>query len=257
MSGGARVPAQGWRKSAPWVVAVTAWGLFSLPLTAVCIILGGPFLGAKRSFWTFGPMWARTIFRLCRVDFRITGWAELPEDIRTQRRSVVFMANHESNLDPPVLIGTLPIPAVFLAKKELKWMVPISWAAMMAGTIFIDRRNRERAFHSLTQAANEIRAGKSVVIFPEGTRTRNGSLNTFKKGGFSLAREAGVPIVPLAAVGGYEMLPAGKVLIRPGRYAIAFGEPVDPGAFATREALMQEVRIRIEALCKQARQPEG
>ena len=167
------------------------------------------------------------------------------------------MANHESNLDPPVLIGILPIPAVFMAKKEVQWMVPIGWAAMMAGTIFIDRSNRERAMASLHQAALEIRGGKSVVIFPEGTRTRNGELLPFKKGGFNLAIEAGVPIVPLAVVGGHAMLPPGKVLIRPGQYSISFGQPVDPKDFPSREAVITEVRARIVALRDQARPHEG
>jgi len=254
---GGTPPAGGWRTGKAWVVLVTAWGICSLPMTAFAIILGGPFLGAKRSFWTFGPLWARTIFRLLGVEFTLAGWDALPEDIRTQRQSVIFMSNHESNLDPPVLIGTLPIPAVFLAKKEVRWMVPVGWAAMMAGTIFIDRSNRERAVQSLHEAADQIRGGKSVVIFPEGTRTRDGALLPFKKGGFNLALDAGVPIVPLAAVGGHAMLPPGAVLLRPGRYTIAFGEPVHPGGFESRDAMMSEVRARIEALRDQARQPEG
>jgi 1-acyl-sn-glycerol-3-phosphate acyltransferase len=156
-----------------------------------------------------------------------------------------------------VLIGTLPIPAVFLAKKELLWMVPVGWAAKMAGTIFIDRSNRERAMAGLRQAALQIRGGKSVVIFPEGTRTRDGRLLPFKKGGFNLAIDAGVPIVPLAAVGGFDMLPPGAVLLRPGRFTIAFGAPVDPGQFESREALIREVRSRIAALHAQARPSAG
>jgi len=229
---------------------VTIWGLISLPLTAVAIILAAPFLGGHRAFWAIGPRWARMIFWLCRVDYRMEGWEDLPEDIRLQRQPVIFMANHETNLDPPVLIGTIPIPVVYLAKKEVKYMVPIGWAAMMAGTIFIDRSNRERAIQSLHQAALEIRGGKNVVLFPEGTRTRTGELLPFKKGGFALAQEAGVPIVPLAAVGGFAMLPPGKVWIRPGSYHIAFGAPVHPQDYETREALVEEVRTRIQALQK-------
>ena len=244
-----------WRKSWFWTLPVTVWGLVSLPLTAVAVILGGPFLGAKRSFYTIGPLWARIVFWLCRVDYRITGWEALPEAIRDQKQSVVFMSNHESNLDPPVLIGSIPIPAVFLAKKEVKWMFPIGWAAMMAGTIFVDRSNRERSVRSIHQAALEIRGGKNVLIFPEGTRTRDGRMLAFKKGGFALAQEADVPIVPLAAVGGYDMLPSGTVWIRPGSYVVAFGAPVHPRDFPTREALMQEVRLRIEALRLVAMQP--
>ena len=241
-----------WRKSWFWTIPVTLWGLASLPLTAVVILLAAPFLGARRSFFSIAPRWAKLIFWLVRVDHRIIGWDALPEAIRSERQPVIFMANHESNLDPPVLVGVLPIPAVYLAKAEIKWMVPIGWAAMMAGTIFIDRGNRERAIQSLHRAADEIRGGKNVLLFPEGTRTRTGELLPFKKGGFALAQEAGVPIVPLAAIGGYDMLPPGTVWIRPGRYIVVFGEPVYPADFESREALMEEVRARIVALKEQA-----
>ncbi len=248
-------PAGAWRSRWFWTIPVTVWGLFSLPLTAVAIILAAPFMGPRRSFWTLAPLWARIIFRLCGVKPTVLGWDELPEAIRAERQSVIFMSNHESNLDPPVLISAIPIPAVYLAKKEIKWMAPVGWAAMMAGTIFIDRSNRERAIHSLHLAAAEIRGGKSVVIFPEGTRTRTGKLLPFKKGGFIMAAEAGVQIVPLATVGGHRMLPPGAVHIRPGRYIVAFGAPVDPKAFGNRDALMAEVRTRIEALRELALQP--
>jgi 1-acyl-sn-glycerol-3-phosphate acyltransferase len=134
-------------------------------------------------------------------------------------------------------------------------MVPIGWAAMMAGTIFIDRSNRERAIQSLHNAALEIRGGKSVVLFPEGTRTRNGEMLPFKKGGFALAQEAGVPIVPLAVAGGFDMLPPGKVWIKPGRYIIVFGAPVYPADYASRDALLEEVRARIVALRAVALEP--
>ena len=235
----------GWRSRWFWTLPVTAWGLLSLPLTAVAILAAAPFLGGRRAFWTVAPLWARIIFRLCASPPTITGWDDLPEAIRFEHEPVIFMSNHESNLDPPVLISAIPIPAVYLSKKELMWMFPVGWAAKMAGTIFIDRSNRERAINSLHQAAAEIRGGKSVVIFPEGTRTRTGQLLPFKKGGFVMAEEAGVQIVPLATVGGRTMLPPGAVHIRPGRYVVAFGAPVDPKGFHSRDALIAEVRRRI------------
>jgi len=240
-----------------WRAAVSAWGLFSLPLTAVAIILGAPFLGPKRSFFTFGPLWARSIFRCFGLRMELLGWDDLPEAIRAERQPVIFMANHESVLDPPVLIAVLPIPAVYLSKKELKWMVPVGWAAMMAGTIFIDRSNREQAIRSIHAAALEIRGGKNVVLFPEGTRTRTGELLPFKKGGFALAMDAGTPIVPLGIGGAYEMLPPGKVLVRPARYTVVVGAPVNPSDFASKEELQAEVRNRIEALRTVARAHTG
>jgi 1-acyl-sn-glycerol-3-phosphate acyltransferase len=241
-----------WKSTWPWRVTVTAWGLFSLPLTAVTILAAAPFLGPKRSFWTFGPMWSRSIFLFFGMHIEVLGWEDLPEEIRDKRQPVIFMANHESLLDPPVLMGSLPIPAVYLAKKELKWMVPIGWAAMMAGTIFIDRSNREKAVASITEASLEIRGGKSVVLFPEGTRTRTGELLPFKKGGFALAMDAGTPIVPLGIGGAYHMLPPGTVLVRPWKYVIAVGEPVNPGDYASKDELLAEVRTRIVALREKA-----
>ncbi|MDR3669343.1 MAG: lysophospholipid acyltransferase family protein [Holophaga sp.] len=238
----------GWRSRWFWTLPVTLWGLVSLPLTAGSILAAAPFMGGRRAFWTIAPLWARAVFWLCGEPPAVFGWADLPEAIRSEREPVIFMSNHESNLDPPVLISAIPIPAVYLSKKELMWMFPVGWAAKMAGTIFIDRSNRERAIHSLHQAAAEIRGGKSVVIFPEGTRTRTGQLLPFKKGGFAMAEEAGVQIVPLATVGGRDMLPPGAVHVRPGRYVVAFGAPVDPKAFPTRDALIREVHKRISDL---------
>jgi len=239
---------KGWRSRWFWTLPVTAWGLVSLPLTAVAILLAAPFLGGRRAFWTIAPLWARAVFWLCGEPPAILGWADLPEAIREEREPVIFMSNHESNLDPPVLISAIPIPAVYLSKKELMWMFPVGWAAKMAGTIFIDRSNRERAIASLHRAAREIRGGKSVVLFPEGTRTRDGRLGPFKKGGFALAAEAGVRIVPLATVGGRQMLPPGAVRVHPGRYRVFFGAPVDPKEFKNRDALMAEVRSQVVAL---------
>jgi len=227
---------------------VTIWGVLSMPLTALAILLAAPVLGPKRSFWTFGPLWSRSLFSLFGVRHEVIGWEDLTEAIRLKRQPVIFMANHESLLDPPVLIGSLPIPAVYLSKKELLWMVPVGWAAMCAGTIFIDRSNREKAVQSLHDAAGQIRGGKSVVLFPEGTRTRTGDLLPFKKGGFALAMDAGTPIVPLGIGGAYQMLPPGSLLVRPAAYTIVVGQPVDPAQFETKEDLMAEVRTRIVAL---------
>jgi 1-acyl-sn-glycerol-3-phosphate acyltransferase len=241
-----------WRRRWFWTLLITVWSMLSLPLTAVAILAGAPFLGGRRSFWTFAPLWARAIFRLCGQRPVILGWEDLPESIRAEREPVIFMSNHESNLDPPALISAIPIPAVYLAKKEILWMVPVGWAASMAGTIFIDRSDRERAIASLHRAAAQIRGGKSVVLFPEGTRTRTGDLLPFKKGGFVMAAEAGVRIVPLATMGGRQMMPPGVVRIRAGRYVVAFGAPVDPAQFPTREAVIEEVKARISALKEQA-----
>jgi 1-acyl-sn-glycerol-3-phosphate acyltransferase len=132
----------------------------------------------------------------------------------------------------------------------------VGWAAGLGGTIFIDRGHREHAMHSIQEAARQIRGGKTVVIFPEGTRTRTGALGPFKKGGFAMAMDAGVPVVPLATVGGFRTLPPGSLHLRPGRYTILVGEPVDPRSFPDRDALMKEVRRQVEALIETAKRTD-
>jgi len=239
---------KGLRNNRLFGALIAPWGLFSVFLTALGILLAAPFVGGVRAFFTIGPLWARQLFRICGVSLEIEGWEKLPEEIRTERQPVIFMSNHQSNLDPPVLIAALPVPAVYISKKELKWVPFVGWAAKLAGVIFIDRSNRERAIQEIQRAAREIKGGKNVVIFPEGTRTRNGEMGPFKKGGFALAMSAGVPIVPLATLGGFQVLPAGTVCMRSGRYRIRFGDPVNPADFPQREELLKEVRRRIEAL---------
>lgn len=242
-----------WRDTGWGAAVMLVWGLALVPAVVLAILLAAPFMG-RRAFFTFGPFYARGIAWFCRIPFAMNGWDRLPEPIREGRQPVIFMSNHESQLDPPMLIGALPVPAVYIAKKELKYVPFIGWAAWVAGVIFIDRGDRERAIRSIREAADQIRGGKSVVIFPEGTRNRTGQMLPFKKGGFALAQDAGVSIVPMATVGGHESLPPGSLRLRPGRYVVAVGGPVDPSAFPDRDSLMAEVRRRIEALLMEARE---
>jgi 1-acyl-sn-glycerol-3-phosphate acyltransferase len=237
-----------WRDNWAWGIVTFTWGVLSVPLIVILILLGACVMGPHRSFWLFGPWWHRQFFALCGIRRRITGWEAVPEEIRSGRQSAIFMSNHQSQLDPPFLLGAIPVHAVYIAKKELKWVPFLGWAAAAAGAIFIDRSNHERAVAGLHAAAMKVRGGRNVVIFPEGTRTLTGALLPFKKGGFNLALDAGVPIVPVATVGGFRILPKGGRRVRPGLYEVRFGAPVDPVAFPDRDALMAEVRRRMEAL---------
>ena len=239
-----------WRDNPIFGAFTLLWATFMVMVTVVSILLAAPFLGPRRAFFTLAPMFYRSVFKVCGIRHAISGWEALPEALRDGRQPAIYMCNHESQLDPPFLVGVVPSHPVFLAKKEVKWLPLVGWAAMCAGVIFIDRGDREKAFRSLDQAAGEIRAGKSVVVFPEGTRTRTGELLPLKKGSFNLALEAGVPIVPMGLRGAYRVLPPGGLRIRPGQYDLRIGAPLDPKAFATREALMEAVRTSILQLSR-------
>ncbi len=237
-----------WRDSWPWGVVCFVWGIITVPVWVLSILLCALVLGPHRAFWTIAPWFSRQFFAVCGIDWRIEGWERLPEEIRDRRQPVIFMSNHESQLDPPFVLTAIPVPAVFIAKKELKWVPFIGWAAAAAGVIFIDRGDRERAIRSIHEAAMKVRGGRSVVIFPEGTRTRTGELLPFKKGSFVLAQDADVPIVPFGIHGAYRILPPGGKRIRPGPYVLRFGTPVQPNAFAERDALIEAVRAQVAEL---------
>lgn len=242
-----------WRNNGLWGLFTLVWAVVSVMGIVIGILLAAPFLGPRRAFFTVGPWWARQMFAICGISCEVRGWEALPEPVRKGTQPVIFMSNHESQLDPPLLIGAIPVPAVYIAKKEVKYIPFVGWAAMCAGVIWIDRGNHDKAVASIREAARKVHGGRNVVIFPEGTRTRTGELLPFKKGGFNLAREAEVAIIPVATVGGFQTLPPGAKGVRPGRYVVSFGAPVDPVAFPERDALMGEVRARIEALIQAAR----
>jgi len=239
-----------WRGIWLWRALMMVWAALTVLFTGILCCLAAPIIGPRRAFFTIGRCWTHQQFALSGIQWHVRGWDQLPESIRTRKQPVVFMCNHESLLDPPFLAVAIPIPAVYIAKKEVRWIPGIGWAVWAAGMIFIDRKNREKAIRSLREAATKIRGGKSVVIFPEGTRTRTGALGAFKKGGFNLAMDAGVPIVPICLKGTFNALPPGSLMLRPGRVQAAFGTPVDPVDFPDREALMEQVRRQVAELAE-------
>ncbi len=161
---------------------------------------------------------------------------------------LVFASNHESALDIWVLFALLPRSVRFLAKQEL-FDLPVFGAYMrLGGHIPVDRRHHVKAVQSLRRAGAAVRAGTSLIVFAEGTRTKDGRVHAFKKGPFVVAKEAGVPVVPVAISGSGRITPSGQVAVWPGTIRVALGEPVDPGAFADKTALLAEVRRRVIAL---------
>jgi 1-acyl-sn-glycerol-3-phosphate acyltransferase len=153
----------------------------------------------------------------------------------------IFMSNHVSNLDPPILCPLIPVRTSILAKKTI-WRIPILGPAMkMAEIVPVERENRAAAIQSIRTAAEVMSHGISMTLFPEGTRSPDGRLLAFKKGPFHLAMEAGFMVVPITILGTYEMMPKGKLIVRPGTVTIIFHPPVDPKGFPSREDLRHAV----------------
>jgi 1-acyl-sn-glycerol-3-phosphate acyltransferase len=161
-------------------------------------------------------------------------------------RSCIFMCNHVSNLDPPVVLPLLPGRSSVLLKKELM-SIPILGRAMRMGQFVpVERgQRRDTAKASVNAAAEALRLGLHILVFPEGTRSLDGRLSTFKKGPFYLAQETLAPIVPIAVSGTERMMKKGSVAIAPGVARVQLLPVIEASEYATREELIQAVRAAI------------
>jgi len=162
----------------------------------------------------------------------------------------VLMSNHQSLYDIPVAYCAFGRPLRMVAKKEL-FDVPIWGGAMhAAGFVMVDRSNRRQATESLRAAGALIKRNDvSLWIAPEGTRSRSGELGTFKRGGFHLAKQAGIPILPLAISGTREILPAKTMFVRTGRVVhVTFGKPIDPSTLSVPAAVEHVQNFIAQAL---------
>jgi 1-acyl-sn-glycerol-3-phosphate acyltransferase len=201
-------------------------------------------------FRRFTRFWAEVCAAGWGMQVRAHGITQLDP-----RLPYVFMANHLSHVDIVALFVALPIDVGFLAKKELRKVPFLAQAMIAGGHVFIDRSRRESAVNSLSQAALEVRNGASLVIFPEGTRGGEETIKPFKTGGFHLARQAGVPIVPVGLRGTRTIMPRESLTIQPGGVEVHVGTPIDPNAFAGVVELSAHVRARIAELAQMPCQP--
>lgn len=223
---------------------------FFAPLTGACSIVAiiGTLFDATGAFaHACACFWSRTALAMARVKVTTVGTEHIPPD-----GPVIYMGNHQSNFDILALTVAIPRRFSWLAKEEL-FRVPFFGGAMRrAGYIPLDRSDGRQALKSIEEAARRIRDGVSVVVFPEGTRTHDGSLLPFKKGGFILASRAGVPVVPFTINGSRAINPRNRFELYPGGIGITFAEPVLPEGTGNkaRELLLEQIRAAIERSLK-------
>lgn len=162
-------------------------------------------------------------------------------------RTYLFMSNHTSNLDPPLLLPLIPRRTSVMAKKEL-FRYPILGEAMRLGSLVpVDRGNRDAGIAAVEEAAKVIKQGVNMTIYVEGKRSFDGKLLPFKKGPFYLAMECGVPVVPITIVGTHDLMPKARFQITPGVVKVVFHDPIEPGDFGDRDCLMERVRSVINS----------
>ncbi|HET7753431.1 MAG TPA: lysophospholipid acyltransferase family protein [Anaeromyxobacteraceae bacterium] len=194
---------------------------------------------ASFSIWLARRWWSPWALRVAGAKVEVVRLAEEPQG------PAVYASNHQSALDIWALFIAIRRDVRFLAKAEL-FQIPIfGWYLRRARFVEVDRRNHARAVASLTKGAEIVRDGVSLIVFPEGTRSVDGRVQSFKKGPFVLAERAGVPVIPVAISGAAALAPKGRIAVFPGTIRIAIGPAVDPAEFKDKDALLREVHRRI------------
>jgi 1-acyl-sn-glycerol-3-phosphate acyltransferase len=214
---------------------------------ALSILMVGPLL----VLWAF---LSGNVNPLYYISATLGKWGVRLAGVKIERRGLenlrpgqnyIVMANHSSNLDPPILIPSVPGRCSVLVKKEV-FRIPILGAGMrLAQLVPVDRGDRDAAIASIHNAVEVLRLGLNMLVYPEGTRSSDGRLLPFKKGPFHLAMESGVPVLPVTLLGTYECWPKTRFALRPGTATVVFHPPLDPHDYVDRDDLEAAVAAAI------------
>jgi len=220
-----------------FTIGVMITGFFSLYAVLLAFISPG-----EEKIHRVARRWSQTLLRLAGVRVHVIGRENVLSD-----KPQIFMANHQSDFDIFAVLGYIPGEFRWIAKEEL-FRVPVFGRAMReAGYISIDRKNHAKAMTSLAEAAGKIRGNRSVMSFPEGTRSIDGAIGPFKPGMFRLAMQAQVPIVPVTIIGANKVWPKRTLNIKRGDITLVIDKPVDVSPYTEegRNDLIEKVRAII------------
>jgi 1-acyl-sn-glycerol-3-phosphate acyltransferase len=222
------------------IVLFTTWVVLGVPVAVVTL----PWVIARhnvRPLYRWSMWVVRTGLRFAGI--RVEAVWEQPLDLS---QHYLFLSNHVSNLDPPILLPLLPERSSAFLKRSLMKIPVLGWGMKMADFIPVDRDGRvESAIESMEFATRVLASGVNVLSFAEGTRSRDGRLQPFKKGAFFLAMHSGAPVVPVSISGTEEMMKKGSLRIFPGTARVVFHAPIRPHDYSTKEDLMAAVCVAI------------
>jgi 1-acyl-sn-glycerol-3-phosphate acyltransferase len=233
------------RSAIVWTIILVLTVLFGVPAIFAALV-------PPRGDWflRFARGWARSVLTVAGIPVRV-----LHFDRIERGRSFVVVANHESFCDILVLLATLPMQVRFLAKRSVFRIPVLGWSIAAAGFVPVDREDHSRGAATVEAALRRLEGGRSLVIFPEETRTHTGDLLPFKRGAAHLALKSGLPILPVGLAGTFRVLPRGTLAITPGPVVMSVGDPIEVSgrSIREREPVTHAAREAIESLRAEAR----
>jgi 1-acyl-sn-glycerol-3-phosphate acyltransferase len=222
------------------------WAI-TAPLAALILFPWTFVTGNVLPLYRVGTWIARSGVRIAGIEVQLVGRERLDS-----ARTYIFMSNHASNIDPPLLIPRIPGRTSVMVKQEL-FKIPVLGKAMrMASLVPVDRRQRDAGIAAVRAAAEVVNSGLHMTIYVEGHRSYDGKLLPFKKGPFYLAEECKVAVVPVTICGTHAVMPKGRFSMRPGPVTITFHQPIEPRDFGSREELLEKVRTAIDRALPEA-----
>ncbi|HQH83572.1 MAG TPA: lysophospholipid acyltransferase family protein [Syntrophorhabdus sp.] len=226
------------------ILIIVEYVVVTIILSAIALLVS-LFDKQGRALHRMAQFWAKIHLMTSGIQVSVTGLENISSP------PYIFMCNHQSALDIFSLLNGLPVQFKWIAKRELFYIPFLGWAMKRAGYISLDRKHPREAIKAMDDAAKKIREGTNIIIFPEGTRSKDGHLLPFKKGGFSLALRAKVPIVPVGISGSNRLQPKGSFIPnQKGVIYLRIGKPVETaqGSRSAKTEIMMTVRQAIEGL---------
>jgi 1-acyl-sn-glycerol-3-phosphate acyltransferase len=215
--------------------------LYTMVMASLSLVLSLFDADGTKQHWC-ARTWCRLIAATAGARVNVVGLENVPTD-----SAAVFVANHSSYLDIPAIWGYVPVQFRIMAKRSLFYVPFMGWFLSRAGHIPVDRENSRAALANINRAADKLRAGCSLVVFPEGHRSADGVLQEFKNGGFKLAQKAGVPVVPVTIIGSHRVLKKDSLVFHAGEIKVIIDPPLSTQGYTSRTlpALMEQARAII------------
>ena len=212
-----------------WLVFVPVF--FVITILTALTTMAGCWLGGERIFAYYpGMIWSRLTCWLALCPVKVTGREKL-----NRRRSYVFIANHQGAFDIFLIYGFLGFPIKWIMKKSLRSIPFVGAACESAGFVFVDNSTPKAAAKTIAIAEKRLAKGASLMIFPEGARTKDGYMHRFMKGAYQMAIDLKLPIVPITINGSYEVLPIGSLFIRPHKLELTIHDPFPIDGYTSRD----------------------
>jgi len=213
------------------VMWLALWAILATIVLFIPITLAATFSSTGNLAFNLSKLWAWTLLIATRVRTRIVGKEKIKKG-----QTYIIISNHQSQFDILALVTRLGIQFRWIIKKELLKIPLFGYALLASRNIFIDRSNTKESIESINRGMKRLPKGTSIMVFAEGTRSPDGKIHPFKKGGFVLAIDYGLPILPITINGSRKVLPKGSVVFTPGEIEVIVGDPIDTRGY-TRESL--------------------